>query len=105
MKTINQIKEEATQTSIPIIMDEGMSFILDFIKKNDVEFILEIGTAVGYSAINFAKIRPDIRVFTIEYDIERYHEAVKNVVNCGLSHQITVFLGDALKFDEKAFLS
>jgi predicted O-methyltransferase YrrM len=64
-----------------------------------VEFILEIGTAVGYSAINFAKIRPDIRVFTIEYDIERYHEAVKNVVNCGLSHQITVFLGDALKFD------
>ena len=99
MKTINQIKEEATQTSIPIIMDEGMSFILDFIKKNDVEFILEIGTAVGYSAINFAKIRPDIRVFTIEYDIERYHEAVKNVVNCGLSHQITVFLGDALKFD------
>lgn len=101
MKTINQIKEEATQTSIPIIMDEGMSFILDFIKKNDVEFILEIGTAVGYSAINFAKIRPDIRVFTIEYDIERYHEAVKNVVNCGLSHQITVFLGDALKFDLK----
>lgn len=99
MKTINQIKEEATQTSIPIMMDEGMSFILDFIKKNDVEFILEIGTAVGYSAINFAKIRPDIRVFTIEYDIERYHEAVKNVVNCGLSHQITVFLGDALKFD------
>ena len=99
MKTINQIKEEATQTSIPIIMDEGMSFILDFIKKNDVEFILEIGTAVGYSAINFAKIRPDIRGFTIEYDIERYHEAVKNVVNCGLSHQITVFLGDALKFD------
>ena len=101
MKTINQIKEEATQTSIPIMMDEGMSFILDFIKKNDVEFILEIGTAVGYSAINFAKIRPDIRVFTIEYDIERYHEAVKNVVNCGLSHQITVFLGDALKFDLK----
>ena len=99
MKTINQIKEEATQTSIPIMMDEGMSFILDFIKKNDVEFILEIGTAVGYSAINFAKIRPDIRVFTIEYDIERYHEAVRNVVNCGLSHQITVFLGDALKFD------
>ena len=33
MKTINQIKEEATQTSIPIMMDEGMSFILDFIKK------------------------------------------------------------------------
>ncbi len=99
MKTINQIKEEAAKTSIPIMMDEGMAFILDYIKQNDVEFILEIGTAVGYSAINFAKVSPDIRVYTIEYDIERYHEAVKNVVNCGLSHQITVFLGDALKFD------
>ena len=99
MKTINQIKEEAAKTSIPIMMDEGMAFILDYIKQNDVEFILEIGTAVGYSAINFAKVSPDIRVYTIEYDIERYPEAVKNVVNCGLSHQITVFLGDALKFD------
>ena len=99
MKTINQIKEEAAKTSIPIMMDEGMAFILDYIKQNDVEFILEIGTAVGYSAINFAKVSPDIRVYTIEYDIERYHEAVKNVVNCGLSHQITVFLGDALKFN------
>ena len=99
MKTINQIKEEAAKTSIPIMMDEGMAFILDYIKQNDVEFILEIGTAVGYSAINFAKVSPSIRVYTIEYDIERYHEAVRNVVNCGLSHQITVFLGDALKFD------
>jgi len=99
MKTINQIKEEAAKTSIPIMMDEGMAFILDYIKQNDVEFILEIGTAVGYSAINFAKVSPDIRVYTIEYDIERYHEAVRNVVNCGLSHQITVFLGDALKFN------
>ena len=99
MKTINQIKEEAAKTSIPIMLDEGMAFILDYIKQNDVEFILEIGTAVGYSAINFAKVSPDIRVYTIEYDIERYHEAVRNVVNCGLSHQITVFLGDALKFD------
>jgi predicted O-methyltransferase YrrM len=74
---------------------------LDYIKKNDVRFILEIGTAVAYSAIQFAKVSPEIRIFTIEYDILRYHEAVKNVVNCGLSHQITVFLGDALKFDLK----
>lgn len=78
-----------------------MAFILDYIKQNDVQFILEIGTAVGYSAINFAKIRSDIRVYTIEYDIERYHQAVKNIVNLDLSHQITVFLGDALKFDFK----
>ena len=99
IKEISQIKSEARENQVPIIMDEGLGFILDYIKKNDVRFILEIGTAVAYSAIQFAKVSPNIRVFTIEYDILRYHEAVKNVVNCGLSHQITVFLGDALKFD------
>lgn len=101
MKEINQIKKEAQTNQVPIIMDEGLAFILDYIKKNDVQFILETGTAVAYSAIQFAKVSPSIRIFTIEYDIERYHEAVKNVVNCGLSEQITVFLGDALKFDFK----
>ena len=99
IKEISQIKSEARENQVPIIMDEGLGFILDYIKKNDVRFILEIGTAVAYSAIQFAKVSPNIRIFTIEYDILRYHEAVKNVVNCGLSHQITVFLGDALKFD------
>ena len=73
IKEISQIKSEARENQVPIIMDEGLGFILDYIKKNDVRFILEIGTAVAYSAIQFAKVSPDIRIFTIEYDILRYH--------------------------------
>ena len=99
MKELSQIKDYASKNSVPIMFDEGIEFIIDYIKKNDVSFILEIGTAIGYSAIKFAQINPEIRIFTIEYDIERYQKAVENITKLNLDDQITVFLGDALKFD------
>ena len=99
MEELNKLKDYATENSVPIMFDEGIEFIVNYIKNNDVSFILEIGTAIGYSAIKFAQIHPEIRIFTIEYDIDRYQQAVKNVNKFNLGDQITVFLGDALKFD------
>ena len=96
---ILHLKNHATETSIPIMQDQGIDFIIDYIKENNVQFILEIGTAIGYSSIRFAQIDPNIRVFTIEYDIIRYQEAVRNVNKFNLDAQITVFLGDALTFN------
>ena len=96
MKEISQIKQYAKQNSVPIMKDETCTFICDYIRKNNVKTILEIGTAIGYSAINFAQISDDIFVSTIEYDIERYGEAVKNVNDCNLMDRITLYLGDAL---------
>ena len=99
MEELNKLKDYATENSVPIMFDEGIEFIVNYIKNNDVSFILEIGTAIGYSAIKFAQINPEIRIFTIEYDIERYQKAVENITKLNLDDQITVFLGDALKFD------
>ena len=99
MDEINQIKNFANQTLVPIVKDDGLSFILDYIKENNVKLILEIGTAIGYSSIKFAQVNPDVRVYTIEFDIDRYQQAVKNVNDCNLGEQITVFLGDAMAFD------
>ena len=99
MEELNKLKDYATENSVPIMFDEGIEFIVNYIKYNDVSFILEIGTAIGYSAIKFAQIHPEIRIFTIEYDIDRYQQAVKNVNKFNLGDQITVFLGDALKFN------
>ena len=99
MEELNKLKDYATENSVPIMFDEGIEFIVNYIKENDVSFILEIGTAIGYSAIKFAQIHPEIRIFTIEYDIERYQKAVENITKLNLDDQITVFLGDALKFD------
>ena len=99
MEDLSSLKDYASQNSVPIMFDEGIEFIVNYIKENDVRFILEIGTAIGYSSIKFAQINPEIRIFTIEYDIERYQKAVENITKLNLDDQITVFLGDALKFD------
>ena len=55
MEQITDIKKYADTHDVPIMMDGGMEFILNYIKENHVKNILEIGTAIGYSAINFAK--------------------------------------------------
>ena len=90
------IKNYAMQNEVPIMQDEGSDFICDYIKSHDVKSVLEIGTAIGYSSIRFAKLSDDIRVTTIELDEERYKAAVENVAKNGLSDRITLIFGDAL---------
>ena len=96
---IEQLKTDARKNNIPIMKDDTANFICEYIITHNVKTILEIGTAVGYSAIQFALAKEDIFVSTIEYDIERYQIAVKNVAKCGLQDRITLYLGDALTTD------
>ena len=93
---ILEIKSYALENDVPIMMDEGISFLTDYIKNNNVKNILEIGSAIGYSAIMMALVDPSIKVVTIERDEERYKEAVKNVKKLNLDKQITLIYGDAL---------
>ncbi len=97
--SIQKIRNCAEQNAVPIVRDEGLEFILDFIEKNGAKRILEIGTGIGYSAIMFAKCAADISVFTIESDAERYEQAKKNIASENLSQRITCFFGDAMEFD------
>ena len=76
---IREIKEYAKQNDVPIMQDEGIEFLTNFIVKNQITTILEIGTAIGYSAIMMALTNPRIKVVSIERDEERYLEALKNV--------------------------
>lgn len=103
MNDISQIKEYAKKNSIPIVMDKGGEFICKIIADRGCKKILEIGSAIGYSAINFANISPNIYVRTIELDIDRYSRAVDNIKNCGLERRIKITNEDALDavVDEK----
>ena len=103
MNDISQIKEYAKKNSIPIVMDKGGEFICKIIADRGCKKILEIGSAIGYSAINFANISPNIYVRTIELDIDRYSRAVDNIKNCGVEHRIKITNEDALDavVDEK----
>ena len=100
---IKQIKEYAEKNNVPIMMDEGIDFLTTFILKHHVRNILEIGTAIGYSAIMMALVDPNLKITTIERDEIRYLEALKNIKLFGLENRITLIYNDAfnVKLDEK----
>ena len=98
MKTIEQIKEKALNEHIPIIMDDTLEVVgkvLDELKPNK---ILEIGTAVGYSAICFSKyLAEGGKIDTIERDEERAQEAIINIKDLQLEEKINIIIGDAVE--------
>lgn len=93
---IKELKEYAVLNNIPIMQDEGIDFLTTFIMKKQVKKILEIGTAIGYSAIMMARVSPDIHITTIERDETRYMEALKNIKKFNLEDRITLIFNDAL---------
>lgn len=87
---IEEIKDKALKDGVPIIKDGGLAFLLDFIKEHNCKEILELGTAVGYSSINMARISKDIHIDTIEKVEDMYNQAIKNINDNGLNNQIDV---------------
>lgn len=95
-KLLRELKKDAKQNGIPIMSDKGINYLTTFILKNKIDTVLEIGTAVGFSAISMALVNPNLKVVTIERDEERYLEAVKNVKKFDLENRITCIFNDAL---------
>ena len=100
---IRNIKDYAKKEKVPIMQDEGISFLTTFIIKNQTKNILEIGTAIGYSAIMMALCNPNVKITSIERDEKRYLEAIKNIKKLNLENRITLIFNDALnvKLDDK----
>ena len=100
---VKQIKKYALEENVPIMQDDGISFLTNFIVKNQIKTVLEIGTAIGYSAIQMALANNNLKVVTIEKDEKRYLEAVKNIKKLQLEDRITLIFKDALdvKLEDK----
>lgn len=96
---IRKIEKYADEKGVPIMEKDGITFLSEFIKLNKIKNILEIGSAIGYSAINMALADNDVYVTSVERDKDRYIEAVKNVKTIGLDDRITLILADALEFN------
>ncbi|MDO4198128.1 MAG: methyltransferase [Erysipelotrichaceae bacterium] len=88
---IEEIKNKALKEGVPIIKDEGLAFLLNFIEEHHSKNILELGTAVGYSAMEMAKLDKDIHIDTIEKKEEMYLQAIENIKENKLEDQITCF--------------
>ena len=65
---IMEMEDYAQEKNVPIIEKKSIAFIMKYIKDNNVKNILEIGSAIGYSAILMASAKEDVFVTTIERD-------------------------------------
>ncbi len=96
---ILEMERYAKDYNVPIIEKESIAFIMKFIKENNIKDILEIGSAIGYSAILMASVSDKVTVTTIERDDTRYMECLKNVKKCDLEKRINVVCQDALEMN------
>ena len=90
------MEEYAKENRVPIMLPDGIDYLCNLIKEKNIKNILEIGSAIGYSAIRMASIADDIKITTIEKDIDRYKIAVNNIDKYGLNERINIILDDAL---------
>ena len=98
MKSLEEIKQKALEEHIPIIMDDTLEVVSKILKEAKPNRILEIGTAVGYSAICFSKyLNINGQIDTIERDEERIKEARINIKDLKLEEKINIIEGDAVE--------
>lgn len=94
---LKKVKEKALENHIPILMDDTLEKIEEILQEEKPKRILEIGTAVGYSASMFAKSTDeDCTIDTIEIDEERAKEAEENIKKIGVAKRINIMVGNAV---------
>ena len=86
---MKELEEYAMINKIPIMQKDGILYLCNYIKENNIKNILEIGSAIGYSSIMMANVNDNIMVTTIERDINKYNK----------DKQINIIYGDATEVD------
>ena len=82
---INDIKTYGNENNVPIMSEDTINTIINIINENNIESILEIGTAIAYSTICFANNNKVKNITSIERDNNRYLIAINNVKLSNLS--------------------
>lgn len=96
---MEDIELYAKENNIPIMQKSGIIYLMDYIKKNNITNILEIGSAIGYSAMKMASINTNIKVTTLEKDLDRYLLAVDNINKYHYNNQINIINIDATMYE------
>lgn len=93
---MKEIEFFAIENHIPIIDQQSARFICNLINEYSVKNFLEVGSAIGYSALYFKTNCTSIKIDTIEKDSDRYKLALDNVKRLGYETDIKCYLADAL---------
>ncbi|MDD3368013.1 MAG: O-methyltransferase [Lachnospiraceae bacterium] len=93
---LNELEEEALQNEVPIIRTDMQSFLRFLLAAGKPKKILEVGTAIGFSALLMSEYAgPECQITTIEKYEKRIPIAKENFKRFGREHQITLLEGDA----------
>lgn len=95
---IEDVLDQAKTLKTPIISREGLSLIIQIIKISQARKVLEIGSAIGYSAMMIA-LNTNASVLTIERNSDSYQLAKENISKAKLTEKVNLVLGDALEYD------
>lgn len=94
---LEEIEKFGRENKIPILLDDTLEYISKILNDVKPMRILEIGTAIGFSAICFSKyLAPEGRIDTIEIESLRVEQALENIEKVGVQSKIRVLEGDAL---------
>ena len=93
---IEELERYAKENNVPIMMPDGIAYVETYIKENNVKNILEIGTAIAYSAIRMCLASDDVKVTTIERNPVMISKAKENIKKFNMEDRITIIEGDAL---------
>ena len=94
MKELEILEKFALENYVPIIRKDNIEYLEKMIKENKLFNILELGSAIGYSAIRMALVDKNVRVTTIERDFTMVNLARKNIEDFGLETQINLIHED-----------
>jgi len=93
---VNSIRREALDDNVPILRQESESLLKVMLRLKQPKHILEVGTAVGYSALLMSENAPeDCKITTLEKYEKRIPVAKANFEKAGKSDCITLLEGDA----------
>lgn len=87
----------AKENHVPIMDKIGMETLLLILRIHQPQSILEIGTAIGYSALRVADALPQTKIVTIERNVERHSIANKHIELANKADQVRLIHGDALE--------
>lgn len=94
--SIVKLETYAQHERIPIMDPVSINFLMQLVRLYKPKHILEIGTAIGYSALRMSEAYPETKITTIERNDRFYQEALINIKQFQKEDSINVIHGDAL---------
>lgn len=94
---VTEMEIQAAKEYVPIMDPISINFLMQLIRISKPKRILEIGTAIGYSALRMLEAYPETSIVTIERNDKRYEEALKNIKSKNKEASIEVLYGDAVE--------